>query len=528
MKGKLGITDTAGNIVIPFKYEHVNGWWTNDKEQEVLFMVKKNGRYGVLAPRGKTVIPVTQPRPPEYIGPGALGVRRLVKGHWYLSLISRSGQQLLPPLYDEIRSYPDSAQGITSLLIERSNAKSYLVHKIQQLDGRTYQPVGKARIVRTSLSPDFSQANLCGYGANMARRLEALRPKYHKKGHWGEFNDFSKDGTTWTVCGYVAISDDYPVLTDTAYFAVTTYGYAGTNARYTAVVDYHNNFIIPPQKEWHICGGNMGNNELLVQHGAGYALADTQLQLLTAPVPGRILTVLHHKGRRYCLVPDTAAARTSGLRTELLSDMRGLAALPFTGYENRPASCLLTDDSGHYVPALSGYRIAYACDSSGVPAIGSAGLLLTTDSLGMQGILTPEGQTVFPGASFRYPEIVPVHYSFVDAAATLCVRDKDGYVGIISHEGERRFPGISFRHGTAPAIWEDSFVYTGNKILDIHGRELLSAAGQVSLYPAVSHDYRPDPPFANTLIPGLYMCRYGTANQIIYIDRHARIYGTID
>ena len=565
--GKTGIVDTNRNIILPPQYYNARAIFTGRDSITGFQISNKNGdRLGWVNNAGRMLLsPVFRnSNPPEFPGNGMFYT---TTGKDKVALFDKNGKLLLPFIYDYVSFRNDTVfASRTTFESKRRHIDVSIVDEYRYANGRLQKAGSRHRKM------DYSQlATLL----EQRRYFEGYPGGYSPHYIRGEGQDvfYDKDSVRWRVTARVRVVDsEYNDRSQNTYYAVKSSGYdhrAGDQSPhedYYALINNKEQFLIKPQMQYQILGGEFAQNRLYVRNREGLvALADTNLNLLTAFLPYRSIRSISLQNREY-LIAETRQTRKNfpfpGAFDSVPKEQRVIKREEYvyvSGMGMRrplPQSVQkITDSTGKILSGFGSYDFLGIVDSNGnrnwalVKQYfkGNGHLFLVQDTLtGLVGLLDKSGQVVYPNVSFKYKALQKVNSLNDIAYMGLCgVSDADKKIfqventldqwGFVRASGKVLFPEISFQHYHIPEVLSNGVFYIDDRDEHIkyfrngerlNGKKLLLNANNQSLFPGVEiYDVEPARNAAGQNQVGIYEIRYYNGNsQSAYMDKYGRVY----
>lgn len=188
---------------------------------------------------------------------------------------------------------------------------------------------------------------------------------------------------------------------------------------YSAIVDKNANYIVPPGK-FSVTSYNAddGLATVVVPYTAApYRIVDTNGKLVAPPTTREITGAFRWQGTLYTYTIKSARRFTDAF-----------------GDERKQFTLGIGDSIGHVIPSLRSYKLINSYYNDGR----IAGMIMQ-DAAGMAGIITPEGEPVFPAINFKHKYLVPVNNNMMLAGDSslnrMTLRDpatnKELYPGLV-------------------------------------------------------------------------------------------------
>ncbi len=382
---KMGVIDTLGKVIIPFKYDSVAYMQTGTQQgfQVYLYINERNsiGRHDL---QGKLIAK------PKYAyiryTEGYYITGHYVNNRYTEGLLDTNGKVLVEPTYGIISISPDSIV----VTLDAKSENDIISFKTGKLNMETFKPIGDWQTL--SFKSLFPDRNVCGTGMANRNRYTNNSPYIDSNGH--KLYTIKANNRTWIVNGYIK-TDSLITIDQEAnlVYAVKTY-----DAKYMlyAIVDKNKKFLIPPQDKYEFTGGFWTKNWLIVKDDSSYAVVDTQLNIIEPFIKRQISNYFTWNGKAYITGPYNRYRKEKVLidqweqddekncflcKCNTMLDRKGGIA---KGFENRCISYYFPDKYGspHILPEED--------------------LIHATDSNNKKGLMRFDGSVIYPEVSFKY------------------------------------------------------------------------------------------------------------------------------
>lgn len=428
--GKMGVVDTNSRILVPLIYDSVAYSGGTLSSGYATLLKGKWGWRNIY--NGKSVRPAYSNAP---YGMGKYVVAGVdTGGIWKEVLLDEEGKVLVPPLYDRFILWGDSI--LVNNTMDLHNGEGWgTYHSL--LDKKTKKPLRWEK------------------GCTGCGVVEAAPPVvqsgeqevYTIDSNGKSIRSFVKEGLQWDVCAYVKDRSANNLTNSGNLF----YGVVSVNIAkdtFYAVVNKQCDFIIRPQQEYKITGGDFHLNWLIVKTRNGrYAVTDTALQLLAGPVQRKVYTYFKWNNKVYFIGEWQAGQRKYGYQE---------------GYNCFRCNCLtVLDSKGNILKGFAPFCDPRFFSIYNLPAEKLQNdRIMVRDSLGRMGIVNLEGKVQYPKVSFKSASLAFLGEDLVS------VSDVNRSELLVDTDNKRCFPDLRIK-GTSTVSTHPFYDFSQSEM--IHG-----------------------------------------------------------
>ena len=427
--GKQGVVDTNNKLIVPCIYDHVY----LVPQSEYKYFIVCGEHTGAIDADGRIIVPLVydnvQYEPNEiYTGfhtyrkesggwrsadgkwviEGKYRVRRINEDHTATILITdangsekegladKNGKIVIKPIYDNIIVSKDV---VTASVSWEQNDSAYSKYKV--FSKKNYKAITGWIVEKDAYQfPQMPRGNWCGYSNN----FHITKPPHFTKGE-NDIYTFRKDSMDYTVTGYVTGKDNRRTIDGCGgYYTVTS------NDSFSAVVDADYNYIIPPQKKYHLVSGDISENAFIVTKNNLYGAVDSNLRLVVAFQPRPLNKAFRWNNKWYGMT------KSMNSLAEVLVNGDGSVQSNFKGRRIKNYS---TRDAQFANGVIYDY------------------FLVTDTTTGNEGIIGANNEIAYPRVSFKYRQMVGTGNGYFIVA-----ENKHGKL-VDKHDHEP-FPGVTF------------------------------------------------------------------------------------
>lgn len=438
--------DTQGNCIIP-PYLHWNGTFSPYYEYSdsgALNCYDSTGKWGMIDERFHLVIPCEYDRLPSeelrFINQ-AYPVRWLiVSRNGKYGIIDDNNQILVPfeytqilQSYEEIKNfnYFEAYKGKDKGIIDIHNTviapfrEWDVIIKLEGMENDTVFAICKNRCTadeRYKIADKgwnvrgrwYKGLNITPCSIGLWRRNER-EFMHHSRNHNFDYfppRQVKINGVTYNYTAHVSLEDDdmWPEL------GVRKYAVVKSDAGAYGVV-YKWQFIIPPQKQYEILGGNITQNAFVIKCEDKYGIADSCLHVVLPLQDLPISTALRYHGKYYGLA-SIRGRQVIIDKNGILNNFKGRTIAPTRH----------NDPDFFYASQLSAYHqyVYKLFDSTS----GTEGLVSISDSV------------KYPAVSFKYRSLTEIASGLFIAKITGSKDDWYKYI-LVDSTDHQPFPGLS-------------------------------------------------------------------------------------